>query len=91
MKLLLSKEVDAKGNNKEAILLAETEDDIKCLDFLYHSSVIFGSYLFYNAITDTNKTGPTAKIMQKYFPNATGLLRINLVKGFAYGQGKTVS
>lgn len=86
MKLLL------KNNEKstQVMLVAESEDDYRVIDYLYHQDVIFGGYLLYTHKPDSNSNSQYKKFFDKHLPTAKGCLIINVVNGFVNEKDKKI-
>jgi len=79
MKLLISKKT-----NKEAILLAFSEDDVKTLQILYKNNIVFGMYLVWFRVDNRpiEKLDKQIQPIVTKFPSVEGVAFLNIIKGF---------
>ena len=79
--VLLTKESKG-GYAEQALFIAENDSEYKILEYLYHSGIVFGAYMLYNFKEDELRTSDAAVFLMKTFPLATGLMKVNNVRGF---------
>jgi len=70
--------IESKKNKSKVLLIAETDNDMDTLKFLFDSHVVFGFWKLYNYKEDKTRTIPEAKYMRLNFPLAVGMGFINI-------------
>lgn len=79
MKLLIN-----KTDNRQAILLAFGEDDVKTLQVLHKNSIVFGMYLVWLRVDNRpiEKLDKQIQPIVTKFPLVEGVAFLNIIKGF---------
>lgn len=67
-------------NEKKHLLIAENDNDMKVLHFLYDSHICFGMWSIYDKKGDKSKSCGEARFLIANFPLAAGLANINDAK-----------
>ena len=78
--ILLTK---VKEKTEEALLIAETKDDLKAIHYLYDKHILFGAYKIYDRTGDKAKSSDEAKFLATHYPLSEGMMFVNVVEGYA--------
>ena len=87
MKLLIS-----KSNNKNGIILAFGEDDVKTLHILHDNKIVFGMYLVWFRTDDRpiEKLDKQIQPIVTKYPSVEGIAFLSIVKGFVPTETKEI-
>ena len=64
--------------NEKVILVAESDGDMESLRFLYEQHVVFGMWKLYTAADDKDKISDEYIFLNKFYPDAVGLVWVSL-------------